>query len=181
MAGVTIDTNAVEVAEQIRNFAKWIPGTTVRQMDIWSRQAAKKATDGLDEPRRRRVRGRTRGGAQIVRGQPLAIITCAHQIGWWAEFGTGLYGPFKKRIVPKRRLYVNKKGMVVWRRALRYEKPGGAEFRTWSPGHPATPWFYSGIRAQLGALRERLVKAMKAEIRKAMPRVPRVRRRRGGA
>lgn len=64
-------------------------------------------------------------------------ISCEHQLGMWLEYGTGLYGPQRRRIVPKTK------------KVLRWVQAGRVRYAPSTRGMRKRPFWWRTINERL--------------------------------
>lgn len=107
---------------------------------VLRRAAPKKARAGITMVLRRSLMG------------PSALIESTSKIGRWVEDGTGLFGPFARRIYP------------VTRKALRWPTTAGYRWAKSVAGSRARPWWRPTVDARVA----KAEKQIEAAIRKAI-------------
>jgi hypothetical protein len=167
---IRVATNAQELARAIRGFGGNVTRIQLRTMQRWGTSVAKKLKTIAGRHVEHGIQGRT-----TLRGrEPFTTLISRSNIGWWREFGTGIYGPLRRRIRSKGGPYVNPKtGKLQNRRALRWEVGGGYRFARSVRGMRAHPWFVPTVKMEI----PRLLRESVADFQKALTKLKDIRAR----
>ena len=149
---------------QLAAIAKSIRRGLYQGMSTWTSQAVRLLRRVAPRPARRAVLYRVGG---LNDGRPRTHVFCASPIGLYREYGTGIYGPRRRRIVSLGEVYTDPKGRVRPRVALRWVSQGREFVRRSVRGAPARPWFWPSLQAAVPRLGPVLVKTVRDHIRRA--------------
>lgn len=159
---IRLASNATGLARQIEALGGNVSRLQLRRMQRWGASvnrklktiAGKHVAHGVTS--RISLRGR----------EPITTFTSRSNIGWWREFGTGLYGPLRRRIRSKGGPYVDAHGKLRNRRALQIPVAGGFIYYASVRGMKARPWFVRTVKAEIPRLLRETVEDFNRAIRR---------------
>ncbi len=153
-----------EAARATRRYFRQLPIMVHSVCADWASKTDRvlRRTPNLPKLAARAIKGR----AIRTGGQSFAQITCDAPLGLWIERGTGIYGPFKRMIVPKGGSYVDPtnpnfrtRHFLRWKGTVWSAARGGVSgsqgwiFARAVRGSKARPWFVPGVEARIPAFR----------------------------
>jgi hypothetical protein len=166
---VRIVSNAQGLAARIKSLGGDVCRIQLRTMQRWGASVGRKLKVITGKHVSHGIQART-----TLRGrEPMTIVISRSNIGWWREFGTGIYGPMRRRIRSKGGPYIDAKGRLRSRRALQWEVGGGFMYRRSVRGMRAKPWFEKTVRGEIPRLLRESVADFQKAIRKLSAPMPR--------